>query len=97
MSNAQGGESRQMHHQIALLKAERNQMSVNLENLQSVAQAQSEESRVLRSEVESLKAKLTHEDKSKKEISAQMDSSNMVIKTLQSQLMELQKSDTILR
>lgn len=72
-------------------------MSVNLENLQSVAQAQSEESRVLRSEVESLKAKLTHEDKSKKEISAQMDSSNMVIKTLQSQLMELQKSDTILR
>lgn len=97
VSSVRGGETRTLHHQLALLKGERDRLTVQLEHIQSVAQSQSEENQSLRLTVSDLKSKLVSSDEANKELANQIESTNIHVQTLQSQLVDLQRSDTILR
>lgn len=90
-------ENRQLFHQNALLKSEKERLAVNLEHFQNVAQAQSEENANLRAELEACKIHLQKSEDKNRAFEGQNEATNLMIQSLQTQLMELQKSDTILR
>ena len=90
-------ENRSLKHQLTLLKAEKAKLDSNLEYHKDTAQVQSEENRKLRQEIEDLKAANSREFGANSKLNSELDSQNMLIQTLQMQIQELQRSDTILR
>ena len=90
-------ENRSLKHQLTLLKAEKAKSESNLEYHKDTAQVQSEENRKLRKEIEDLKVANSREFGANSKLNSELDSQNMLIQTLQMQIQELQRSDTILR
>merc|ERR1711862_556332 len=90
-------ENRSLKHQLTLLKAEKAKLDSNLEYHKETAQVQSEENRKLRQEIEDLKVANSREFGANSKLNSELDSQNMLIQTLQMQIQELQRSDTILR
>ena len=90
-------ENRSLKHQLTLLKAEKAKLDSNLEYHKDTAQVQSEENRKLRQEIEDLKVANSREFGANSKLNSELDSQNMLIQTLQMQIQELQRSDTILR
>ncbi len=97
ISSVQAGEPRLLQHQLALAKAENEKLSVKLEDQQTLAQTQSQENQALRREMDQLKMKLRSMEEEKAKFCDRINSSDLMIQTLQSQLMDYQKSDTILK
>ena len=90
-------EIRQLKHENTLLKGQSGKNQINFEHYQNLASVQSEENQTLRREIDDLKAKLIRSEAQKSEIQSDNDSKKLMIESLQIQLGELQKSDTILR
>lgn len=90
-------EFRKLNHEVTLLKAEKGRLQASLEHYESVAQNQSEENRELKREIENLASRLDSADETKRELMSQLESSDLLVKTIQGQLSDLQKSETILK
>lgn len=90
-------EIRALKHQNTLLKADNGKHQVNLEHYQNVASAQSQENQNLRQQLDELKSKLMRAESKNSELASASDSQNLMISSLQTNLNELQRSDTILR
>ena len=90
-------ENRSLKHQLTLLKAEKAKSESNLEYHKDTAQVQSEENRKLRKDIEDLKVANSREFGANSKLNSELDSQNMLIQTLQMQIQEVQRSETILR
>ena len=91
------GDSRAFMHQITLLKQKNGQLESNCEHFESVAKAQSEENANLRRDLERLKVENSKGFNENSQLKSEIESQNMMVQTLQIQIQELQRSDTILR
>ena len=91
------GDSRAYKHQLTLLKQKNGQLESNCEHFESVAKAQSEENAKLRQDLELLKGQNTKSYNENSQLKSEIESQNMMVQTLQIQIQELQRSDTILR
>jgi len=90
-------ELRSVRHQLALALGEKESLVARAEHLTDVADGQVEENRKLRDAVHGLERKLELTLKAKDQAVAELESSNLMVKTLQSQVMDMQKNDTVLR
>jgi len=93
----QNAELRTLRHQLALVQGEKENLTARVDHLTDVADGQVEDNRKLRDAVDGLERKLELALRAKEDAVSQLESSDLMVKTLQSQLMELQKSDTVLR
>ena len=91
------GDSRSHMHQITLLKQQNGKLESNCEHFESIAKAQSEENAKLRQDLELIKGQNTKSYNENCQLKSEIESQNMMVQTLQFQIQELQRSDTILR
>ena len=92
-----GEESRGLRHQVALLKGESETLRARNEHLTDVANGQVDENRQLRDQVEQLSRKLESVVKGKQDLKGELESSHLMVKTLQSQVIEFQKSESMFK
>jgi len=90
-------ELRTLRHQLALAKGEKESLTARTEHLTDVADGQVEENRKLRDTVSGLERKLELALKAKEDAVAQLEDSNLMVQTLQSQVIDMQKNDAVLR
>eukprot|EP00094_Tigriopus_californicus_P007440 TCALIF_07163-PA protein Name:"Similar to cep152 Centrosomal protein of 152 kDa (Xenopus laevis)" AED:0.03 eAED:0.03 QI:0/0.85/0.75/0.87/1/1/8/105/677 len=92
-----GGENRRLKHELALLRADNERVNVQLEQSQHAYQSTADDNRALRSEIDALKGNVLKQEKSKEELIAHSEASDHMIQTLQQQLIDLQRKDTVLK
>ena len=93
----QDQDLRSLNHELALLKGDKATLESTVQHLKAAADGQVEENRQLRDELDGLQRKLDLLQKAKATISKELESSNLMIQTLQSQVTDLQSSDTLIK
>ena len=86
-----------LKHNNLLLMGDKEKLGSNLEHFQQVANAQSTENQRLRAELDDLKAQIMKMERSEKDRSNQLESKQLMVQQLQTEMNELKRSDTLLR
>ena len=90
-------ENRALKHDVAILTADNEQLKSKFEQLQLLYQESLDDNQSLRSEIDHMKNAMHKVEKSKEELIARCESSDHLVQSLQSQLIEFQSKDTVLK
>ena len=88
---------KKINHERTLLKGDKERVSIHLENCQKESNALSEDNQALRQELEEIKAQFRKIEWENQEKSKQLESSELMVQNLQTNLNELHKGETFLR
>ena len=90
-------EMRLLRHDLAILKGDKDRLAASSDNYKENADCQLVENQRIRENIETLTKQLTESEQLNRQLQDELDSANLTLATLHSQLMELQQSDTILK